>query len=130
MNSLIVLKFYSITRYRTGYTLYKLQNYIFFFKLSIFIRFFFHIVGGYVKINMTTCLAMVLHYLKNKKRRNPNCLELRLDIIVLAILLHFNCLCHCSLFLLDLATESDVSYRSSDEDRRECTEDYTEQHSE
>lgn len=41
MNSLIVLKFYSITRYRTGYTLYKLQSYIFFFKLSIFFRFFF-----------------------------------------------------------------------------------------
>ena len=67
---------------------------------------------------------------ENKKRRNPNLLELRLVIVELAILLHFNCLCHCSLFLLDLATESDVGYRSSDEDRRQCTEDYTEQHSE
>lgn len=120
------------TKKHLSYNAYFVQ----FAKLHIFLQiyyiypFFFHIVGGYVKINMTTYLAMVFTLFEKQKRRNPNCLELRLDIIVLAILLHFNCFCNCSLFLLDLTTESDVGYRSSDEDRRQCTEDYTEQHSE
>ena len=54
-------------------------------------------------------------------------------IVVLAYcLLNLNslCLCYCSLFLLNLATKSDVSYRSCNEDRKQCTEDYTKQHCE
>lgn len=64
------------TKKHLSYNAYFVQ----FAKLHIFLQiyyiypFFFHIVGGYVKINMTTYLAMVFTLFEKQQKAQPQLL--------------------------------------------------------